>query len=232
MKKRTALFLAAALALSLSACDGNAPAGDTANGSQGESDAGYKVGDTVETEYYQFTLKDAVFTRNILVCYGDDASQATFTKAEEFFTPSEEPLVDEDGYVLDGVHGFSVSSDSDDVYLYFDLEVQFIGTEERSVGDYDFAPVVSYGEYTFESPYMSFYREVEDDFSWRNFEADFDSISLVRALGLEIGYFNGTFEPLSDPIEIRGYIELPREVEEDTATPLSIRFAGEEFILR
>ena len=66
----------------------------------------------------------------------------------------------------------------------------------------------------------------------RNFGADFDSISLVRALGLEIGYFNGKFEPLSDPIEIRGYIQLPGEVETDTESPLSIRFAGEEFVLR
>lgn len=232
MKRLTALSLAVILALSLAACGGETGPGEAAGASQEADGAGHKVGDTVETEYYQFTLKDAVFTRNILVCYGEDASQAAYTKAEEFFTPSKEPFVDENGYVLDGVHGFSVGADSDDVYLHFDLEVQFTGTEERTSGDYDFAPVVSYGEYTFEGPYMSFYREIGDGFSWWNFGADFDSISLVRALGLEIGYFNGKFEPLSDPIEIRGYIQLPGEVETDTESPLSIRFAGEEFVLR
>ena len=115
MKRLTALSLAAIPALSLTACGGETGPGEAAGASQEADGAGHKVGDTVETEYYQFTLKDAVFTRNILVCYGEDASQAAYTKAEEFFTPSKEPFVDENGYVLDGVHGFSVGADSDDV---------------------------------------------------------------------------------------------------------------------
>ena len=219
MKKLTAFLLTAILALSLTACGG-----ETNNGNQ--------IGDTVETDYYNITLKDAAFTNNILVCYGDDASQVTFTKAEELFTPSYEPFVDEDGYFIDGVHCFSVGSDTEDVYLYYDLNVEFTGTEARSAGDYDLAPIVSYGDYMFDSDYMSFYRVLEDDIAWYNFNAGFDNISLVRALGLEIGYFNGTFEPLSEPIEIRGVAKVPKTVAEDTETGVTISFAGAEFVVR
>lgn len=219
MKKQLALLLAALLLLSLTACGG-------------ETSSSNQIGDTVETDYYKITLNNATFTNNILVCYGDDASQMTFTKAEEFFTPSDEPFVDEDGYVINGVHGFSVGSDTDDVYLYYNLNVEFTGTEARSSGDYDLAPIVSYGDYTFDSDYMSFYRVLDDDISWYNFNAGFDNISLVRALGLEIGYFNGTFEPLSDPIEIRGVAKVPKTVAEDTENDVTISFAGAEFVVQ
>ena len=80
MKKILSLILVAVLMLSLVACDGGVGTGDTntdtGNGgptntdtpSSGENSITntHKVGDTVETNYYRFTLKDAAFTRNIL----------------------------------------------------------------------------------------------------------------------------------------------------------------------
>lgn len=236
MKKWGAILLAAAVAASLAACGGNSePAADVSDASGSEStpvtETVSRVGDTVETEYYKITLKDAAFTDHILVCNGDTVSQAVFTKAEEFFTASDQPFVDENGNVVDGVHGFSMKQNSDDTYLYYDAEVQFIGTETRTAVDLDFVPVLSYGEYTFDTTYMSFYRDVEDDFSWSNFNADFDSISLVRALGLEIGYFNGTLEPLSRPIEIRGVLQVPKVVAEDADSETTFHLAGAEFAI-
>ncbi len=229
-------MLTTALMVSLAACGGDSEsAAGSVNVSGSESqpvaDPVHRVGDTVETDYYEVTLKDAAFTDHILVCYGDTASQAVFTKAEEFFTASDQPFVDENGNVVDGVHGFSMKENSDDTYLYYDAEVQFIGTETRTSADLDFVPVLSYGEYTFDTTYMSFYRNVEDDFSWSNFNADFDSISLVRALGLEIGYFNGTLEPLSRPIEIRGVLQVPKVVAEDADSETTFHLAGVEFAI-
>ena len=234
MKKWGAILLAAAVTASLAACGGNSePAADVADASGSEStpviETVNRVGDTVETEYYKITLKDAEFADHILVCSGDAFSKAVFTKAEEFFTVSAQPFADENGNALDGVHGFSMKTDSDDTYLYYDVEVQFIGTETRTAVDIDFSPILSYGEYTFDTTYMSFYREVEDDFSWSNFNADFDSISLVRTLGLEIGYFSGTLEPLSRPIEIRGVLQVPRTVAEDAGSDVTLQLAGAEF---
>lgn len=236
MKKWSAFLLTTALMVSLAACGGDSEstAGSvdvSGSESQPAADPVHRVGDTVETDYYEVTLKDAAFTDHILVCYGDTASQAVFTKAEEFFTASDQPFVDENGNVVDGVHGFSMKQDSDDTYLYYDVEVQFIGTETRTSADLDFVPVLSYGEYTFDTTYMSFYRDVEDDFSWSNFNADFDSISLVRALGLEIGYFNGTLEPLSRPIEIRGVLQVPKVVAEDADSETTFHLAGAEFAI-
>lgn len=236
MKKWSAFLLTTALMVSLAACGGDSEsaAGSVdASGSESQpvADPVHRVGDTVETDYYEVTLKDAAFTDHILVCYGDTASQAVFTKAEEFFTASDQPFVDENGNVVDGVHGFSMKEDSDDTYLYYDAEVQFVGTETRTSADLDFVPVLSYGEYTFDTTYMSFYRDVEDDFSWSNFNADFDSISLVRALGLEIGYFNGTLEPLSRPIEIRGVLQVPKVVAEDADSETIFHLAGAEFAI-
>lgn len=256
MKKLLALMLAAALALSLVACGGGGGTGDNNTPSVGNGDtestdtpsAGtetntnkpsggedsttdtHKVGDTVESTNYRFTLKDATFTRNILVCRGEKADKETFRKAEEFFTATDEPFVDEDGLVIEGIHGFGIGEDKDDIYLYFNLEIEFIGTEERTVGDLDFQPSVSYGDYKFTSDYMSFYREIEDDDLWSNFDAD--SPSTVKALGLEIGYFNGTFKPLSSPpIEIRGVIRVPKAVAEHTDGDVVISFAGKDFIV-
>jgi len=251
MKKILALMLAAALALSLVACGGGSGAGDNKTPSTGNGDTTstdttstdtpstdtpsiHKVGDTVESELelYRFTLKDATFTRNILVCRGEKADKETFRRAEEFFTATDEPFVDENGYVIEGIHGFGIGADKDDIYLYFNLEVEFIGTEERTVGTQDLKPAVSYGDYKFTSDYMSFYREIKDDALWSNFDTDFGNISTVKALGLEIGYFNGTFKPLSSPpIEIRGVIRVPKAVAEHTDGDVVISFAGKDFIV-
>ena len=244
MKKILSLILVAVLMLSLVACDGGVGTGDTntdtGNGgptntdtpSSGENSITntHKVGDTVETNYYRFTLKDAAFTRNILVGKGEQKDIAKFRGTEEFFTPTDEPFVDEDGYVIDDIHGLSISADSDDVFLDFDLEVEFIGTEERTIGDMDFEPAVFYGDYRFTSDYMSFYRELEDDLTWFNFDSDITQ--LVRSVGLECGYFNGTFKPLSSPpIEIRGVIKVPGVVAEHVDNEVFISFAGEDFII-
>ena len=259
MKKLLALMLAAALALSLVACGGSGGTGDNSTPSAGNGDTTstgtpssgedsantdtpddgedsttdiHKVGDTVESELglYRFTLKDATFTRNILVCRGEKADKETFRKAEEFFTATDEPFVDENGNVIEGIHGFGIGADKDDIYLYFNLEVEFIGTEERTVGRQDFQPSVSYGDYKFTSDYMSFYRELENDDLWSNFDAD--SLSNVKALGLEIGYFNGAFKPLSSPpIEIRGVIRVPKAVAEHTDGDVVISFAGKDFVV-
>ena len=195
------------------------------------------VGDEVETEDFRFTLKTAEFTDKILVCNGEKADKDTYGNAEEFFTPSDEPFVDENGNVIKGIHGFAARKDSDNVYLYYNIEMEFIGKEEYGYVTYDFKPIVQYGEYTFDSDYMAFGRIIDkvkfNNRMWFNFNSDGDGYALVKALGLELGGFSDRLKPLSsDVYEIRGIIQVPKTVAENTEEGVSISFCGQEFIVR
>lgn len=256
MKKLLALMLAAALALSLVACGNDSGAGDTNTPSTGNGDATstdtpsagaetntnkpsggedsttdtHKVGDTVETEYYSVTLKDIAFADKILVCHGEKADKDTFGNAEEFFTPSDEAFVDEDGYVIDGIHGFAMRQDSDNTYLYYNLEFKFIGKENRDFVINDFKPVVLYEDFTFDSDYMAFGRIIDkvkfNDCMWFNFNSS-DGYALAKALGLMPGGFNTELKPLSNDVyEVRGIIQVPKAVAEDKEAELTIKLAG------
>ena len=99
----------------------------------------------------------------------------------------------------------------------------------------EFKPVVKYGDYTFDSDYMAFGRIIDkvkfNDRMWFNFNSD--DYTFVKALGLEIGGFDDKLKPLSsDVYEIRGIIQVPKAVAEDTEEGVSIRFCGQEFIVR
>ncbi|USF28228.1 hypothetical protein N510_003187 [Firmicutes bacterium ASF500] len=257
MKRFLTLMLAAALALSLTACgggtgdantpstgNGNATSTDTPSGggdnantdaSSGEEDSStdtHKVGDTVETKYYSVTLKDITFTDKILVCHGEKADKDTFGNAEEFFTPSDEAFVDENGYVIDGIHGFSMRQDSDNTYLYYNLEFKFIGKEKRhsSLVITEFKPVVLYEDFTFDSDYMAFGRIIDkvkfNNCMWFNFNSD--DYKLVRGLGLMIGGgLDDELKPLSNDVyEVRGIIQVPKVVAEDKEAELTIKLVG------
>ena len=250
MKKLLALILAAALALSLVACGGGSGAGDTNTPSGGNGDTTSadtpsggedsttdtnKVGDTVETENYSITLKDITFTDKILVCYGEKADKDTFGNAEEFFTPSDEAFVDENGYVIDGIHGIAMRQDSDNIYLYYNLEFKFIGKEKRhsSLVITGFKPVVLYEDFTFDSDYMAFGRIIDkvkfNNCMWFNFNSD--DYELVRKLGLMIGGgLDDELKPLSNDIyEVRGIIQVPKVIAEDKEAELTIKFAGASY---
>ena len=251
MKRLSAIILSAVMALSVCACGGAKPAETTTEAveetaaeeiettvedTNDEIIPTKKVGDTVETDLYRFTVKDAKLTDNILVCYGDNANKSTFVNAEEFFTATDEPFVDENGYVIEGIHGFSQNKESENTFLYYALDFEYIGKEQRTVVDYDFAPRVVYNtEYTFDSDYYSMYRtrNKSDVSTWNNFNADFDAISTVRALGLEIGYFNGKIQPLSDDIyEVRGVIPIPKKIKEDSDRELILYLCGVPFVIQ
>lgn len=247
MKKLLALILAAALALSLVACGGDSGAGDTNTPSGGNVDTTstetpndgedtttdtHKVGDTVETKYYSVTLKDIAFTDKILVCYGETASKGAFGNAEEFFTPTDEAFVDENGYVIDGIHGFSMRQDSDNTYLYYNLEFKFIGKENRDLVILDFKPVVLYEDFTFDSDYIAFGRIIDkvkfNNCMWFNFNSD--DYALVEALGLKIGGGLDELKPLSNDVyEVRGIIQVPKAVAEDKEAELTIKLAGTSY---
>lgn len=239
MKKALALLLALVMVLSLAACGGVEKTPETTKAPSTEAtdptEQLLAVGDEVETENFRFTLKAAEFTDKILVCNGERADKKTFGNAEEFFTPSDKPFVDENGYVIEGIHGFSASKDSDVVYLYYNLEMEFIGKEEYDFVMIEFEPVVKYGDYTFDSDYMAFGRIIDkvkfNYCMWFNFNSD--DYTLVKALGLEIGGFDDKLKPLSsDVYEIRGIIQVPKAVAENTEEGVSIRFCGQEFIVR
>lgn len=263
MKKLIVPFLAAVVCLSLAACGGgsesgsktsdsgasNSQSGSLESGNSEVSDvtgstndnttnedteASYHIGDTVETDLYQIELKNAQLARNILVCKGENADKATFTVAEEFFTPSDTAFADEEGYVVEGIHGFSPSKSSGEIYLYYCLEFKYLGKEERTVVNYDFSPIVDYEDYTFDSDYFSFYRtkSASETSSWSNFDSDFDATSAVRALGLEIGYFDGKVKPLSDEVyEVRGVIPVPETIADDVNATLTLHLAGVDFVI-
>ena len=248
MKKTLALVLALVMALSLCACGEGKSEADTPTASESETIAPnteepaeteepqetvHTVGEEIETEYYRFTLKSAELTKNILVCYGEKADKATFTKAAEFFTPSDSPFKDEEGHVIEGVHGFALRQDSDTVYLYYTLEFEYIGKEEYSYANYDFNPIVCYKDYTFNSDYFSFYRTIKgaDISQWNNYNSD--SATEVKALGLEIGYFSGKVKPLSSTVyEIRGIIPIPTAAADDVEEGLIIQLAGQSIKIR
>ena len=196
----------------------------------------YHVGDTVSTDLYQVTMKNVEFTDKILVCHGEirKTEKYDFANLEEFFTPTDEPFVDEDGYLLDGIHGFSASKDSDTTYLYYNFEFSFIGKETHSC-TYDFRPIVSYADYIFNSDYMAFGRilgEVKfNGHIWFNFASD--EYPLVEALGMEVGGFDSDLKPLSNDVyEVRGIISVPKAVAEDKDAEITLRLAGIEFVVQ
>lgn len=242
MRKYIALLLALVMCLSLCACGvENIPKEPTVSAPEQTETAQpepvettHHVGDTVETDLYQIELKNAQLAKYILVCNGEKADKATFTVAEEFFTPSETPFLDENGYVVEGIHGFSPSKSSEQIYLYYCAEFKYLGKEEHTMVNYDFAPVVTYGEYTFDTDYFTFYRTISDSetSSWSNFNSDFDAIDTVQALGLEIGYFNGKIKPLSNKVyEIRGIIPVPQAIADDADAELTLCLAGVDFVV-
>lgn len=100
------------------------------------------------------------------------------------------------------IHGFSASKDSDVVYLYYNLEMEFIAKEEYDFVMNEFEPVVKYGDYTFDSDYMAFGRIIDkvkfNYCMWFNFNSD--DYTLVKALGLEIGGFDDKLKPLSSDV--------------------------------
>ena len=113
--------------------------------------------------------------------------------------------------------------------------MEFIGKEEYDFVMNEFEPVVKYGDYTFDSDYMAFGRIIDkvkfNYCMWFNFNSD--DYTLVKALGLEIGGFDDKLKPLSsDVYEIRGIIQVPKTVAENTEEGVSIRFCGQEFIVR
>ncbi|WP_036610633.1 hypothetical protein [Oribacterium sp. P6A1] len=165
-----------------------------------------------------------------MVCYGDNAKQSTFVNAEEFFTATDEAFVDKDGYVIEGIHGFSQNKESENTFLYYTFDFEYIGKNQRTSVEYDFAPRVVYNsEYTFDSDYFSMYRTRNNSIvsTWANFDSDSEATATVKALGLEIGYFNGSIKPLSDDIyEVRGVIQIPKKIKEDSNRELILYLCG------
>ncbi len=193
----------------------------------------YKIGDTQEEKNFKITLTDAKFTDNVLVCLGEKADKQTFTNAEEFCTPYNSNFVDEEGYVIPGLHGFSINKDSNNTYLYYNIEFEYVGKEPVTLVDHLFEPKVTCNGYTFNSEYFSFYRTKsgEEITPWSNFNSEFNAISTVRALGLEIGYFSGKIQPLSKKIyEVRGLIPVSKDILEMNKDIL-LYLNGAEFLI-
>lgn len=236
MKNKLLLLLVTVMTISMVACGKEPTSSEVPKESITDSEEStYQIGDTAETELYQIVLKNAELTNNILVCNGEKADKATFTVAEEFFTPSQTPFVDENGNVIDGVHGFSTSKSSDKIYLYYNIEFKYLGKEERTIANLDFSPTVYYEDYTFDSDYFAFYRTKNDTTtsSWNNFDSDSGVVSTVKAIGLEIGYFSGKVEPLSNKVyEVRGVIPLPKAIADDTNAELTLKLAGIDFLIK
>ena len=250
MKRLSAIILSAITALSVCACGGGTKTAETTTAAEetaiveetttaetsDEMIPTKNVGDTVETELYRLTVKDAKLTDNILVCYGDNAKQSTFVNAEEFFTATDEAFVDKDGYVIEGIHGFSQNKESENTFLYYTFDFEYIGKNQRTSVEYDFAPRVVYNsEYTFDSDYFSMYRTRNDSSvsTWANFDSDSEANATVKALGLEIGYFNGNIKPLSDDIyEVRAVIQIPKKIKEDSSRELILYLCGVPFVIQ
>lgn len=192
----------------------------------------HKSGETVETDLYAITLNETKFSDNILVGYGEGYKKSdiiNYSTKEEFFTATDDPFVDEDGYVIKGIHGFSSSKDSENTYLWYDFEFQYIGKEEDEFADYNLAPKVYYKDYTFDSDYISMYRTKTDEeiSAWNNFDVDFGTFGFNN-----LSYFNGRLEPLTQKTyEIRGIIPVPKNVAEDKDEKVVLSIYGVRFVV-
>lgn len=257
MKKTLSLALVAVLTLLLTACGGTADkntagsGNDTSNHAENNNVNAHKVGDTVENEYYRLTLKQTTFTHKILVDHEDEADEDTFGNLEEFFTPTDEEMTDENGNPLGGIHGFYIPDGYGALFLYYNMEFEFIGKEQRSISlDDNLSPVVSYKGDTFDSDYISFgrifYKLKKDDLMynvyasefndriWFNFNAD---DSFAEKVGIDLGSFDTDLKPepndaFRGTYEVRGVIQVPEAAAEDKESELTISFAGMGFSLR
>lgn len=161
----------------------------------------YNLGDTIQTDFFDVTLKSLDFADSISVKKGND-----------FFTPvnsnSGRNLIAADGYKL----------------LYFEFEYNFIGKEAIDTDSltYMFRPEVDYQDYKIDTNYFIFWRETDGE--WYNVASDIPW-SVRKNYELDYADASYQYEPLEDKTyQARGSIAVPEKAYEDTSTPMTIIF--------
>lgn len=216
MLKRLCIASVLAISLCLVAC-GNKE--NTEGVAEAQKVSG--VGDTASDDRFSITLKKAEFTDTIKYPLYNPGNAG-----KNFFVPTTRDNL------IQGQDNALLTNESDDkVWLYYDLEFEYIGKESYGLTDLAFTPVVSYQDYVFDTIYLSFLRINED--SWSNLNTDL-SQSEISAIGLSLGYLTTLkLEPLtSDSYMIRGAIKVSKTVADDIDNDVTIRLSGVEFSVR
>lgn len=221
MKKFIALVLAALMTISMVACGAESNQtqqsieetnnSDTLTESV-EEDEVFTVGDTIQSWDFEVTLTRAEFTNRI----------QSSTDKDNFMMPLAED---------DSTSNF-VSTDDENVYLFFSFEYKFNGSSNREYNNH-LSPVVEYnGEYLFNEDCVVV---TYDDFTeeWCLLGSD-GQYPFVNVLGSY--YPSVEYKALDSTIyEARGVILLPKEVADNTENPLTLSFtycSDNEFTIR
>lgn len=160
----------------------------------------YEIGDTIETEVFTYTLKNAEFVEGINCDEQDD-----------FFIPSstgDRVLTAGDGYKL----------------LYFTAEYKFNGKSslESNYASRLFVPQVQYKDYNIDSNYIVFHNPHNE---WYLLNTDLN-YTVRQNYKLDQATLDFRYEPLEENIyEVQGTISVPEAAASDEQTSLTLNFA-------
>ncbi len=182
-----------------------------------ETEETISVGDTVTTDYYEFTLTSIGYADATVIPTTEQAS-LTSTTSENFLIPlsrSESDSFSEAGYeILSAVDGYDV--------LYFSFDYSFVGKEDTDFPEVFGANItLSYLDYTFSSSYYAAHRTVSSDG-----DADaWHSLTSTTGINRSVPFYNpeSQHHPFEDyTMEARGFIAIPEEVAEDDSAVLTL----------
>ncbi|MBE5970112.1 MAG: hypothetical protein E7242_07745 [Lachnospiraceae bacterium] len=206
----------------------------------------HKVGETVETNIFNITLNDAKFSDSILIGHinwlglGDKDVIDICSEKDEFFTATDEPLVNESGASLADIKGFGYGfgpekNNTEDTYLWYDIEFQYTGKEQDITGVTKLAPKVYYKDYTFDTNYVSMFRTKTDGniSDWGYFDSDLDGSITAEQFKLNsLLWSGGQMEPLTQKTyEVRGIIRIPKTAAEDKDEKIILSIYDANFIV-
>lgn len=180
----------------------------------------YKIGDTIQNENFEMTLKSVEFVDFInLSTQIDPKDNQHYYGTERFCLP-----IDQSGDNKVKVEEI----EADSTIIAYTLEYKFIGKNKFETGDLSLSsfsggsvfagPIVKYDdEYTFDTSYFSTIKNNEN--GWVILNSD-GTIKFSKT------YWSvNEYKPLEDKIyQVRGFIVVPSKIKNDTEKPLTIQF--------
>lgn len=221
MKKLIILLLAMAMVFSLCACGGkDALSGNDKGGIQTESSPPseeanepeaqeFIIGSTMTNENFEITLTSCGFSNAVNGDCGSDNFILPITEGGAKTASAKN---------ISGTDEYSV--------LSFSFEYRFVGNKEQKYYVTDItsfaAPVVYFGDYTFESDFMV---AENRNGTWHTMSTDMNDKALSYYNLNNMTYIEREFKPLmGETYECRGFILVPSQVEDESETALSLRF--------
>lgn len=160
----------------------------------------YKIGDTIETDVFTYTLKSAEFVDGI-----------NCDKQDDFFVPAstgDRVLTAGEGYKL----------------LYFTAEYKFNGKSslDSNYASRLFAPQVQYKDYNINSNYIVFHNPQNE---WYLLNTDLN-YTVRQNYKIDQPTLNFNYEPLEEKTyEVHGAISVPDTAVSDTQTELILNLS-------